>query len=400
MMATLAAVHTRAGLDLLVAVSASARLALSDLIVVAWSPQEIPEVGGPDLAAEAASAGFSNVVDLNALIQPFHPAQWMPQDAELALLRALLASALGEVDELFLEDVDHRLSRLLARIFEGASVQALAVGLGAYGPPAQRRPPELQQRIQARWHADHLPGVEPVSAEPTIAVTVDRLPVSVGGHQLVIGSDFGAASLGDASVERRAHRELLRAAAPSGGSVVFCPPPLMSPGQLALLTWEARSDGIEVERVGSLVEEWREQGRPPAAFGFTAPALVQLQAVGVAVSAPTVPALLAGLRPYHHRARIELTIVDALLRKQARPEQLPLLLTVVAYLMRPELLPDLADVVTDRLGELSERDRARYLDHGRLVALGLVPRERASRWLKAANWPDGWRRLMPVGSRL
>lgn len=397
-MSVLAAVHSRAGLDLLVAVRASGGLSDDPVAVVTWSQLEIPEVGATDLAAEVAAAGFAQVIDLDALLRPFHPAQWNPHDAELALVRALLVPTLAPVTELFLEDVDHHLCRVLTKVFDGAGVHALAVGLSAYGPPSHRRPPALQQRIEALWYLDHLPGVRPVCVEPSNAMPAPPVPTAAATHTLVLGSDLVAARIGDAAAERRAHLRLLRTAAASGGEVVFRPPSLMGPGQLRLLEWEAAQAGIDLDVVDAATGPWGQRGRPAAAFGFTAPELAHLHSAGVLVAAPTTAELLARLSPYHHRARIELTIIDALLSAGPpgyQSQELQQLLMVVSYLMRPESLPELGGLVESQLAELSPRARGRYLDQGRLVALGLAARPTRAARLRNLIKPGGWRRLKP-----
>ncbi len=172
----------------------------------------------------------------------------------------------------------------------------------------------------------------------------------------------------------------------------------MSPGQLRLLEWEAAQAGIDLDVVDAAAGPWGQRGRPATAFGFTAPELTHLHSAGVSVAAPTVAELLGRVSPYHHRARIELTIIDALLGADGpgyQAQELQQLLVVVSYLMRPESLPDLGGLVESQLVELSPRARGRYLDQGRLVALGLAARPTRTERLRKLIKPGGWRRLKP-----
>jgi hypothetical protein len=385
---TVAAVHSLAGLRLLAQVQSSGEiLGGESLVVVIWNDQIIPEVG-EGLSQRAAAAGFSEVIDLNDKLAPFHPSQWEPADVELIAWREMLRSHLPAVTELILEDLDHPTCRMLAKVFTSADLRGLDAGLGAYGPPAMRRSHAFEQRIISQWQADLIPGLRPVNPTLSTAFPLTIAPPLDPGPVLVLGSDLVGRGLADQRRDLALHNRLIAKAATLGAEVVFCPDPATTPGQLWLIQRAAQECGIEIELADSDSRLLFEQRRPHTVVGTVSPDLVWAHGLGVCVEALGVRELLRNLVPFHHPARVELTLLDALLRPEPGRydlRQAQELLCAVAYVMRPEALPEAHERTAGFLAGLAEAEQQRYFSRGRLESLGFVRRRtlaaRSLRWL-------------------
>jgi hypothetical protein len=376
------AIHSPAGRELLVEARRLNLLAADEpWTLVVWADQVIPEVGD-GFEAQLESLGAARVVDLNALLAPFHPADWDPSDVEITAWRRVLADNLAPVSGLVVEDVDHPIGRTLAKLIPHASLSALDPGLSAYGPPARRRSPAFEQRIVARWYTDWVPGLSPVGSAPSVPLAVPPLPESSASVPLVISSDLVGTGLAGPSVEVALHARMFAAAARVGGVVRFLPDPGTSPAQRWLIERAAGEAGLELEVIGSSLADIG--GRPSVAYGIASPLLPWLHGQGVRVHAVGTAELLGRLAPYHHPARAGLTLIDALLREDGRAVDVAgaqELLAAVSYVMRPEYLPHSHQPTAVFLATMPVSDQRRYFSRRRLEALGLA--RRRSLWDRA-----------------
>ncbi|PKQ32707.1 MAG: hypothetical protein CVT62_01235 [Actinobacteria bacterium HGW-Actinobacteria-2] len=369
-MTTLAAIRTGAGLRLLrAAVSRSGFQ--HPRTVLTWSDAMIPELAGrPQIVA----GEFEEVVDLNGLLAPFHPAQWDPGDLELSLLAALLEPRMVGVDTLVVEDLDHKVARALTRLVPGAAIHVLQPGLDAYGPPAIRREAALDHRVAAHWYFEHLPQLQPASGGLARGLPLELPRGRPGEWTLVLGSDLAGAGAITATAELDLLVEAIRLAAAEAGPIRVLPSPSMPPALVAQARWRCREWEARLEwGEAAAARRW---GTPSVAIGVDAVELLALQRAGARVHTVGLSRLLSALTPYQHPLRLPWILLDSQLREDRAPvsdEVAQDLLDTLSYVIRPEWRPERAERAVAALARLPEAERRRYFWRLRLERLGLVP---------------------------
>lgn len=368
-MTTLAAIRTGAGLRLLRAAVTRSGFE-HPRTVLTWSDAQIPELASrPTVVA----GEFEEVVDLNGLLAPFHPAQWDPGDVELSLLAAVLAPRTAGVDALVVEDLDHKVSRALTRLVPGVAIHVLQPGLDAYGPPALRRDAGLDHRVAAHWHFEHLP-LQPVSGALARGLPLELPRGRPGEWTLVLGSDLAAAGVLTATAELELLVEAIQAAAAGAGPIRVLPSPEMPPALVAQARWRCREWETRLEWGDSSAA--RRWGTPSVAIGVDAVELLALQQAGTRVQTVGLGRLLSTLTPFQHPLRLPWTLLDSQLRQDRPPvgdEVAQDLLDTLSYVIRPEWRPERAERAAAALARLPEHERQRYFWRLRLERLGLVP---------------------------
>lgn len=199
----------------------------------------------------------------------------------------------------------------------------------------------------------------------------------------VTGILEGAALVvGERSSTEAPHAEMVRTAAGRGHHrVVFVPHPASPSRHAAELRAEAERLGVDLTVLDTPVpvEALYEASRPALVVGRSSAALFTASALyGLPVARVGPERLLDGLTPYHHPQRVPLVLAEAV-RDAAAADDLPGLLSALAFTMRPQVHPSLrADA--ERYLTAGAWDR-RWFPRGRLTALGLpggVPRQLAS----------------------
>ena len=122
-------------------------LLVSDYAVEAESGQPLLERAGTSVLTGL----FDLVVDVNALIAPYHPGAWSPGEQAMGLLGELLRRrwSIGDAVELHVEPYQVNFARWALELFPEAPVTVVADGLMAYGPSRQRIPQVVGRRISA-----------------------------------------------------------------------------------------------------------------------------------------------------------------------------------------------------------------------------------------------------------
>ncbi len=369
-MTTLAAIRTGAGLRLLrAAVSRSGFEHPRTLLT--WSDALIPELVP---ATEVVAGEFEEVVDLNGLVAPFHPAEWDPSDVELSLLSAVLAPRTAAVDTLVVEDLDHKVVRALTRLIPGAAIHVLQPGLDAYGPPASRREVGLDHRVAAHWYFEHLPQLQPVSGGVARGIPLDLARGRPGEWALVLGSDLATVGVLTAEAELELLVAAIQLAAAESGPIRVHPSPGMPPALVAQARWRCQGWETRLEwGDSSMARRW---GTPSVAIGVDAVELLALQRAGARVQTVGLGQLLASLTSFQHPLRLPWTLLDSQLRQDRAPVGDDLaqdLLDALSYVIRPEWRPERAERARAALARLPEDERRRYFWRLRLERLGLVP---------------------------
>src|SRR5262245_17728023 len=78
---------------------------------------------------DAVADRFDAVVSLNALVAPYHPTGWKPNDDDLAVLRRLVRTAWGVDDSpvrLVVESIQVRPAQTIAQLFPDAPITVYA----------------------------------------------------------------------------------------------------------------------------------------------------------------------------------------------------------------------------------------------------------------------------------
>lgn len=385
-MTALVVARSQAGLELITAARTLAG-STGPAVLVSYLDAAIPELVSDQTRASPADGAFDAVVDLNAELAPHHPLRWQPADTELPLLRRLLRSAWtgGEVDELWVENLDQEPALALSRVFDTAVIQLASPGLLAYGPPGARRPQQVQRRLAHTWYRPLVPGLLPIDRSEATAVPFPAMPATDGaGPVLVLGADLGGAGLLSADAEVDFHAGLLAGA--GSAPIAFSPHPAMAPAQRWRVERAAAAVGIRPMMVSGRPAALVSALEPRLVVGCASAVLLRLYAAGHRVRSIGAAGLLAGMSPYHHRDRMPLTIADAVLRpdgEYGRTDRLQALVDSVAFAMRPQALPELRDTAAEFLGGLDESEWRRYFRRHRVERLGLpVPADQrpAPRW--------------------
>lgn len=369
-MTTLAAIRTGAGLRLLRAAVSRSGFE-HPRTVITWSDALIPELAS---RPQTVSGEFEEVVDLNGLLAPFHPAQWEPGDVELALLAAVLAPRMRGVDALVVEDLDHPVARALTRLVPGVAIHVLQPGLDAYGPPAIRREAALDHRVAAHWYFEHLPQLRPISGGLARGLAVELPRGRPGEWTLVLGTDLAAAGVLTADAELDLLVEAIHLAAAESGPIRVLPSPDMPAALVAQARWRCREWDTRLEwGDSSMARHW---GTPAVAIGVDAVELLALQRAGARVQTVGLGRLLSSLTSFQHPLRLPWTLLDSQLRQDRAPVSDGMaqdLLDALSYVIRPEWRPERAERAAAALARLPEGERRRYFWRLRLERLGLVP---------------------------
>ncbi|WP_210634585.1 polysialyltransferase family glycosyltransferase [Streptomyces sp. GESEQ-13] len=336
-------------------------------------------------------ARFDAVLSWNEAIRPFHPAAWTPRTEDVPLLERHLRRLwrLGDDRvELVLGAPDTPPAQALARVFTGAPLHVCAGGPADYGPTRGKLDPLIGTRVRQVMHLDLIPGLSPLLLDefgaPTRVTPVDAFRAVTGEiASAVTGILEGAALVvGERCSTEAPHAEMVRAAAGRGHHrVVFAPHPASPSRHAAELRAEAERLGVDLTVLDTPVpvEALYEASRPALVVGRSSAALFTASALyGLPVARVGAERLLDGLTPYHHPQRVALVLAEAV-RDAAAVDDLPGLLSALAFTMRPQVHPSLrADA--ERYLTAGAWDR-RWFPRGRLTALGLpggVPRQLAS----------------------
>ncbi|MGV9951595.1 polysialyltransferase family glycosyltransferase [Streptomyces cellulosae] len=336
-------------------------------------------------------ARFDAVLSWNEAIRPFHPAAWTPRTEDVPLLERHLRRLwrLGDDRvELVLGAPDTLPAQALARVFTGAPLHVCTGGPADYGPTRGKLDPLIGTRVRQVMHLDLIPGLSPLLLSefgaPARVIPVDACHAVTGEiASAVTGILEGAALVvGERSSTEAPHAEMVRTAAGRGHHrVVFAPHPASPSRHAAELRAEAERLGVDLTVLDTPVpvEALYEASRPALVVGRSSAALFTASALyGLPVARVGAERLLDGLTPYHHPQRVALVLAEAV-RDAAAADDLPGLLSALAFTMRPQVHPSLrADA--ERYLMAGAWDR-RWFPRGRLTALGLpggVPRQLAS----------------------
>jgi hypothetical protein len=368
------------------------------------------EVRTPLLGREGTAdllGGFDVVVDVNALLAPYHPASFDPGPDAARLLGRLLAAEWGATGavELVVEPIQVAFARWLLHALPDAPVTVVADGLMAYGPSRDRVPPWNGRRITRLVHLDLVPGLRPVylseHAVPAEAVPCGRLRkvldgalASVGepvqgapGGGLVLGQYLSGLGLLSEEEEQQLYLDALvqvagETALRGAGGLAFKPHPAASPLLAAGLRRAAAAKGLDVELLPASgpAEALFAGGRYAVVGGcFSTALLTAFAGYGMPAIAVGTGLLLERLRPFQNSNRIPVTIVDALLRPAAEvppdevvsPADVGELVAAVAYCMQAERYLHLRERARATL-DAHPAWRDRYVKRRRLQALGLA----------------------------
>lgn len=231
----------------------------------------VPEVAArPDESPGIASLlrRFDDVVSLNDLLAPIHPAAFRPRPPEQPLFARLLLDALGIAAdaalELVVESVQAPPSRSLVNTFATAEITVYAEGLMSYGPTREALPVEAASRIRRLLHLDLLPGLRPmllteweVEALPVPAEAFRAVVEEVrraapptaptGPYALVLGQYLAQIGLLSAARETELYAGLVRTAAQRGfATVAFKPHPSASADSIDAVVRAAASSGTDL----------------------------------------------------------------------------------------------------------------------------------------------------------
>ncbi|MGA5794850.1 polysialyltransferase family glycosyltransferase [Streptomyces cellulosae] len=336
-------------------------------------------------------ARFDAVLSWKEAIRPFHPAAWTPRTEDVPLLERHLRRLwrLGDDRvELVLGAPDTPPAQALARVFTGAPLHVCAGGPADYGPTRGKLDPLIGTRVRQVMHLDLIPGLSPLLLSefgaPARVIPVDAFRAVTGEiASAVTGIPEGAALVvGERSSVEAPHAEMVRAAAGRGHRrVVFAPHPASPSRHAAELRAEAERLGVDLTVLDTPVpvEALYEASRPALVVGRSSAALFTASALyGLPVARVGAERLLDGQTPYHHPQRVALVLAEAV-RDAAVADDLPGLLSALAFTMRPQVHPSLrADAERFLAAEAWDR---RWFPRGRLTALGLpggVPRQLAS----------------------
>ena len=369
-----------------------------------------PEVGTHLLQREGTAAllpEFDVVVDLNALLAPYHPASFDPGRDAAQLLGRLLAERWGATGdmELIVEPIQVAFARWLLEALPDAPVTVVSDGLMAYGPSRDRVPVSLGRRITRLVHLDLVPGLQPVYLTEH-GVAPEAVPgcrlrevldaalgcsprgssATPGAGVLVLGQYLSGLGILSADEECDLYLDAVVQSVgvttdrSSVARVAFKPHPAAAPSLAAGLRRAAGAKGIELEVLPATgpAEALFASGRYRVVSGcfstgmFTASAVYGLPALSVGTGL-----LLERLRPYQNSNRIPVTLADALLRpaaerpagEEVRPEQVGELVRAVAYCMQSERYPHLREAARATL-DGHPGWRVRYVKRKRLRALG------------------------------
>jgi hypothetical protein len=367
-------------------------LLVSDYAVEAESGQPLLERAGTSVLTGL----FDLVVDVNALIAPYHPGAWSPGEQAMGLLGELLRRrwSIGDAVELHVEPYQVNFARWALELFPEAPVTVVADGLMAYGPSRQRIPQVVGRRVVGLAHLDLVPGLSPVYLSehqvPARALdatrvrgVLDRLvpaasaPAADGGV-LVLGQYLSALGIVTEAEEEQLYADAAVAAARQHGclTVAFKPHPAASPLAAREVARRAAEQGVAVEvlAAGGPAESLFASGRYRFVHGCFSTALFTAgQLYGLTAQAFGTELLLQRLTPYQNSNRIPVTLTDLLLGPGAAlapPGPVEPVIRAVAYCMRPKLYPGLrAGAETLWAAEPQLRDR--YVRRRRLTALQL-----------------------------
>lgn len=332
----------------------------------AATPEAVAELTESPSFARLAEP-FTEVVSYNAAIEPLHPSEWTPTEAEMPLWERYFRGLWQLGDEpvqLIVESIQVSPAQALCWCFPQASIDVYADGLMSYGPTRNRILSEIGSRIDRLLHLDLVPGLTPLLLDefPIRRQLIDTaaftevlaelaadapLPATTAPSALLLGqylSPLGLISIGE---EEQLHTQLLESAVAKGfRSIVFKPHPT-APAELAgPMLARAAELGVQVEVFTEpvLAETLYQRAPIELVVGCFSTALV------TAASFYALPVLRVGtaellqrLKPYQNSNRIPLVIIDSLLPTATEParltvEQLTGLVGAVGFVMQPEVL--------------------------------------------------------------
>ncbi|MFS0692413.1 hypothetical protein [Streptomyces nitrosporeus] len=415
----LTATGTRATV-LLAAALDSGRLGDADRrVLLLTGSGTAPEAAPPASAMpgfESLRARFDDVLSYDDAIAPLHPSGWVPRADDAPLWERHLRRLWGLGDdtlELVVESLHTGPARALAAVFTGTPVDVYATGSGAHAPTGAKIPPLTGTRVRRLIHPGVFPGLgvrllseygaEPLAVPASAQIEVyTGLAEAAGGlpgvsaPALLIGEGLAEAGLLTGEEERELHLGAVRALAALGHTqVVFAPHDAFPVPWAEALVAEAEGLGagltvLDAASAGApvLPEVLCLRLRPAVAVGSFSPGLLAASALfGVPVATVGTGALLEGLTPYEHDARVPVTLADAVLPaldgrtppavvgSGAAAEQ-DGLVAAVAFAMQPRVRPDLRPAAELYLSTRLTARTWRYFKRRRLASLalpGVVP---------------------------
>ncbi|GAB3597411.1 polysialyltransferase family glycosyltransferase [Microbacterium tumbae] len=372
-------------------------------VLVAVNSARIPETTvGIDVQGNLASlrGRFDRSESLDALLSPAHPGSWQPEDADLPLLRRLLARAwrLDDDLELCVQSPQAAPARTLLSLFPDARITIIGDGLMTYSPIRVTLPRTVVERVGRVVYADVFPGVVPAlfteagasrTPVPPAAFRTALEETDVADGQLdalsdgtpsalVLGQYLSALGLVSAAEEIAMQQEMVdRAASWAPGRIVFKPHPSAPPAVTDAVRERARRRGLSFAEYrgpvpAELVAERLDAVGVVAGFSTALPTVRTLY--GRPVAAVGVGAVLQRLHPYENSNRVPAALVDALTREDtpyAEPESMQLLVDAVAYAMQPQIAAHLRPRAERLLREMPPAERERYFGARRLAELAL-----------------------------
>ncbi len=398
-MTALYVLHSAYGLATAAAAIDAGLLPAGERVLVPVNSARVPETAvGLDEQPALASlrARFDRVESLDAVLAPRHPSSWIPDPAELPMLRRLFTRAWSLDDdlELCVQSPQVAPAATMMALFPEARITIIGDGLMTYSPIRVALPRAVVERVGRVVYADVVPGVEPVlfteSGAARVPVAVDAFRAALTETDapdaalddladgtptaLVLGQYLAALGLVTASEEVSMQCAMVdRAAAWNPARVVFKPHPSAPPALTDAVRDRARRRGQSfVEYRGpvpaELVAERLDAVGIVAGFSTALPTANAL--FGRPIASAGLDTVLQRLTPYPNSNRIPATIVDALTRPDS-PAPLQHLVDAVGYAMQPEIVEHLRPRAVSLLERMPDADRARYFGSRRLRELRL-----------------------------
>ncbi|MGW8482623.1 polysialyltransferase family glycosyltransferase [Microbacterium sp. NPDC055903] len=382
-------------------------------VLVPVNSARVPETAiGIDVQANLATlrARFDRVESLDALLTPRHPSSWAPDDAELPVLRRLLARAwnLDDDIELYVQSPQVAPAKTLMSLFPDARITVIGDGLMTYSPIRVALPRSVVERVGRVVYADVVPGVEPVLFGESGA---ERVPVPPAAFRaalaetdtqdaaleeltdgtptaLVLGQYLSALGLVSPAEELSMQAEMVdRALRWNPGRIVFKPHPAAPPAMADAVRERARRNRVSFAQYAGvlpaeLVADRLDAVGVVAGFSTALPTIRTLS--GRPIGSAGLATVLARLAPFENSNRIPAAIVDAITREDSPytdPARLQLLVDAVGYAMQPEIAAHLRPRAERFLTEADAGERERYVGARRLAELRLpgAPAEGAVR---------------------
>lgn len=360
---------------------------------------------------------FDRVEPLDGILAPLHPSSWVPEDADLPMLRRLFTRAWNLDDdlELFVQSPQVAPARTLLSLFPHARITIIGDGLMTYSPIRMDLGRSIVERIGRVVYADVVPGVEPLvfagagaarvpvapadfraalaateSADAQLDDLADGTPTA-----LVLGQYLAALGLVTSDEEIAMQQEMVdRTAQWHPKRIVFKPHPSAPPAVTGAVRERAVSHGAHfVEYLGDQPAELVAERLD--AVGIVAGFSTALPTAEAVFDRPIASAgteqVLRRLSPFENSNRVPATIVDALTRPNSPyrdPARLQLLIDAVGYAMQPVIARHLRPRAEELLGQLSAAERRRYFSPARLAELqlpGAPPEGAVRRVLRSAG---------------